>query len=130
MSVMSAPPRKDVYLLWGSYGALSGARVSPRGRLWLLTDQHNDPESEITCRVAWNNPTTGLVDYEDLGVVSSARIRSGEKLAEVYTSAGLISLVVAPCVCGAGAVGNALPEEGRISLSYVNPYGRARLTFG
>lgn len=130
MSVATAPPRKDIYLLWGQYGSISGARVRPRGRLWLLTDQHDDLESMIDCRIAWNNPSTGMVEYEDLGPVTSARIRSNQKSAEIYTSVGLITLVVAPCVCGAGAVGNAMPEDGRIALTYVNPYNRARLTFG
>ena len=48
----------------------------------------------------------------------------------MYTGAGVITFITAPCVCGAGSVGNALPDEGRISLNYVNPYTRTRLTFG
>lgn len=116
-----------MFLLWGSYGAISGARSHPRGRLWLLTDEHDNVESPILCRLAWNHPMTGVVEYEDLGEVAHARIKA--KLAEVWTPAGQVSLVVAPCVCGAGSVGNALPDEGRISLNYVNPYNRPRLVF-
>lgn len=130
MSVATAPPRKDVYLLWGNYGAITGVRSHPRGRLWLLTDQHDDVDSAVICRIAWNHPTTGCVVYEDLGEVAQARIRPNSKLAEVWlTAGGSVSMVVAPCVCGAGSVGNALPDEGRISLNYVNPYNRPKLAF-
>ena len=107
----------------------AGARSHPRGRLWLLTGEHDNVESPIICRIAWNHPISGCVEYEDLGQVALARIRSNQKLAEVWTDVGQVSLVVAPCVCGAGSVGNALPDEGRISLNYVNPYNRPRLTF-
>ena len=131
MSVISAPPRKDVYLLWGQYGSIGGARVHPRGRLWLLTTGHADLDSPITCRIAWNHAVSGCVEYEDLGEVASARIGPNAKWAEVRLAAGggPITLAVAPCVCGAGSVGNAMPDEGRISLSYVNPYNRPGLTF-
>jgi hypothetical protein len=128
MSVASAPPRKPVFLVWGSYGAISGSRSHPRARLWLLTDEHDNVESPVLCRIAWNSPISGCVEYEDLGEVTHARIRD-QRLAEVWTSSGQVSLVIAPCVCGAGSVGNALPDEGRISLNYVNPYNRPRLSF-
>ena len=47
----------------------------------------------------------------------------------MWTADRAVSMVAAPCVCGAGSVGNALPDEGRISLHYVNPYNRPRLSF-
>jgi hypothetical protein len=128
MSVINAPPRQAVYLLWGQYGAIGGARVHPRGRMWLLTDQHDDVNSPITCRIAWNHPTTGCVQYEDLGEINHARFRNNARSAEVSTPVGLVTMVAAPCVCGAGSVGQALPDDGRITLTYVNPYNRARLT--
>lgn len=128
MSVISAPPRKDVFLLWGNFGAIGGSRVYPRGRLWLLTDEHANLDSPVTCRIAWNSPVTGCVEYEDLGDVASATIRA--KSADVRLSSGVaVNIVVASCVCGAGAVGNAMPDEGRIAMSYVNPYNRPKLTF-
>ena len=129
MSVMSAPPRQAVYLLWGQYGSIGGVRVYPRGRMWLLTDHHDDVTSPIFCRIAWNHPVTGCVAYEDLGEISHARLRNNARTAEVSTSVGVVTMVAAPCVCGAGSVGQALPDEGRITLNYVNPYNRARLTF-
>lgn len=131
MSVVNAPPRKDVYLIWGQYGALGGARVQPRARLWLLTDDINDRAATITCRIAYNHPTTGAVEYEDLGEITQARIAPNARSATVWLQSGpSVNLVVAPCVCGAGAVGNALPDPGRISLNYVNPYERPRIVFG
>lgn len=131
MSAVNAPPRKDVYLLWGQFGSIGGARVHPRGRLWLLTGGDIDNVDEpVLCRIAWNDPTTGVVVYEDLGEVAQARIRPNSTSAEVWTKAGdTVTFVTAPCVCGAGAVGNALPDEGRISLNYVNPYNRPRIAF-
>jgi hypothetical protein len=126
--VISAPPRKSVFLVWANYGSITGARSVPRGRLWILTDDPNDLDSTMWLRIAWNHPVSGQVEYEDLGEIAIARVRNGGKLAEVQTVDGTrLSMVVAPCVCGAGAVGNAPPDEGRISLQYVNPYGRARL---
>jgi hypothetical protein len=130
MSVATAPARKPIFLVWGGYGALGGARVHPRGRIWLLTDEHDNVASPLTCRIAWNHPATGCVEYEDLGEIRNARVRANQKSAEVLTSAGVLTFIAAPCVCGAGSVGNALPDEGRISLTYVNPYNRSRLTFG
>ena len=131
MSVASAPPRTAVYLLWGQYGAISGGRSYPRGRMWLLTDEHDNVDSPITCRIAWNNPATGCVEYEDLGRVAAARLRSNQKSAEVWLESGgtALTFVAAPCVCGAGSVGNALPDQGRITITYVNPYNRPGLTF-
>ena len=130
MSVISAPPRKDVYVVWGNYGALSGAVTHPRARMWLLTDDSSEnPNSTIFVRVAWNHPQSGQVVYEDLGEIAQAKLRSSGS-SEVHLLDGRpVSLVAAPCVCGAGAVGNAMPEEGRISLTYVNPYGHTRLLF-
>lgn len=132
MSAVNAPPRKDVYLIWGSYGAVGGARVHPRARLWLLTGGDlNNMNEPILCRIAWNHPTTGAVVYEDLGEVAAARIRPNATSAEVHLAGGgpPVTFVTAPCVCGAGAVGNAAPDEGRISLNYVNPYDRPRIVF-
>jgi hypothetical protein len=128
VSVISAPPRKNIFLIWGQYGTIGGARIQPRGRLWLLTDELSDVSSRLFARIAWNHPQTGQVVYEDLGDVASARI-TGSARAEVFLESGqTITFVTAPCVCGAGSVGQAAPEEGRISLQYVNPYGRPRLT--
>lgn len=129
MSVVNAPPRKDVYLIWGQFGALGGRRVHSQGRLWLLTDDVRDQQAPVRCRIAWNDPMTGNVVYEDLGDVDLARIRTHS--AEVHLASGgqPITLVIASCVCGAGAVGNALPDPGRISLNYVNPYDRPRIVF-
>ena len=128
MSVISAPPRKDVYLLWGQYGAVGGGWAHPRGRLWLLTDHHDNVDSPIICRIAWNHPSTGCVEYADLGEIAHATIRS--RSAEVrLASSGVVTLAIAPCVCGAGSVGNAMPDPGRITLNYVNPYNRSKLTF-
>jgi hypothetical protein len=128
MSVVSAPPRKDIWLVWGQYGMVGGARVHPRSRLWLLTDEPTVADGNLTCRIAWNHPVSGYPEYEDLGPVRSARVH-GSKSAEVYLESGeMITFNVAPCVCGAGAVGQAAPEEGRISLQYVTTSGRSRLT--
>ena len=125
LSIASAPPRKDIYLIWGQFGMIGGARILG-GRLWQLADGA-DPDAGIICRIAWNSPVSGQVVYEDLGVVSSARIRNNQT-AEVYSDAGFVTMVAAPCVCGAGSVGQAGPDEGRISLTYVNPHGRPGLT--
>ncbi len=128
MSVVNAPRRKDIWLIWAQYGMVGGARVYPRARLWLLTDDPGDPDGEIHCRIAWNHPTTGYPQYEDLGTIASARVH-GSKSAEVYLESGeMVTFNVAPCVCGAGAVGQAMPEEGRISVQYVTTQGRTRLT--
>jgi len=110
-------------MLWGSYGNLTGNRNTPRARLWLLTDGP-EPGAPLTCRIAWNHPTTGQVEYEDLGPVTHAQIKTTS--AEIHLASGLfVGLLIAPCVCGAGAVANAAPQEGRISLTYINPYGRS-----
>lgn len=132
MSVVSAPPRKDIYMLWGQYGAIGGARVYPRGRLWLLTNEPFDENAAVLCRIAWNHPNTGCVVYEDLGEIAQARIRPNAASAEVWLTSGgpAVTFITAPCVCGAGSVGNALPDEGRISLNYINPYNRPRIVFG
>lgn len=130
MSVMSAPPRRDVYLLWGEYGVLGGTYSQARARLWLLTDDPTD-RSDITivARAAWNHPTTGAVVYKELGEVTQALIRPTGSM-EVHLSDGKIAtLAKAPCVCGAGSVGAAMPDSGRISLNHVNPYNRDRIVF-
>jgi len=125
MSMLSAPQRTPVYMVWGSYGNLSGNRNTPRSRMWLLADGPN-LDDRLFCRVAWNHPATGRVEYEDLGDVAYAQIRATS--AEVHLTSGLfVGLVIAPCVCGAGAVANAAPQEGRITLQYVNPYGRSNV---
>jgi hypothetical protein len=127
MTVVKAAPRQAVYMLWAGYGTISGARSYPRGRLWLLTTSV-EPDADVICRIAWNHPSTGRVEYEDLGSVAKATTR-GQRSAEVYLASNeVVTFVTAPCVCGAGAVGNALPAPGRVSLQYVNPNGRARLT--
>jgi hypothetical protein len=128
MGVISAPPRKDIYCLWGQYGMIGGADVHPRARMWLLTESADPhPDLPIFLRIAWNT-TTGAVEYADLGQIAQATVR--DRSAEVHLPDGRVyTLAIAPCVCGAGAVGNALPEEGRISLANVNPYGRTKLTF-
>jgi hypothetical protein len=130
MSVISAPPRKEVYVLYGQYGAVSGAVTHPRARLWLLTnDAADDPDAVIFARIAYNHPQSGAVVYQDLGEIAQGKLR-GNGGAEVHLVDGRpVSMVPAPCVCGAGAVGSAMPEAGRISLNYVNPYGRSRLLF-
>jgi len=126
--VMSAPPRKPVFLVWGKYVQISGARSHPRGRIWLLAD-NEETEAPIRALIAWNNPTTGRAEYEDLGEIVHANIRS--KSAEITLSGSrVITTIEHPCVCGAGAVGNAGPsdpEEGPITLTYVNPYHRQRI---
>ena len=128
MSVMSAPPRMEVYILWGNYGATGGAVVQSRSRLWILTDGLS-PDDRMWARVAWNHPTTGQVVYEDVGEVVQATLRQNGN-AEVHVAGGkVLTFLAAPCVCGAGAVGAAMPEAGRISLNYVNPHERVgRLT--
>jgi hypothetical protein len=131
MGVISAPARKDIFVMWEQYGAIGNARIQPRGRIWLLTDTNSpDPDIEITCRIAWNHPSTGAVQYEDLGPISQARIRPNNS-AEIWLQSGeILTFVAAPCVCGAGAVGQALPEDGRISMTYVNIYDRTKVTLG
>ena len=67
------------------------------------------------------------MQYEDLGDVAQARIK-GAARAEIALMSGLVlTFVTAPCVCGGGAVGNAAPKDGRISLQYVNAYNRPRV---
>lgn len=128
MGVLNAPPREDVFILWAQYGALGGAIVQPRARMWLTTDTNiPDPDIPIHCIVAWNSPS-GAVIYET-HEIAAARIRPNNT-AEVHLADGrVLTFITAPCVCGAGAVGNAMPQVGRISLTYVNPYDRTRLTF-
>jgi hypothetical protein len=121
--VMSAPPRKQVFIVWGSFGTLSGAVSQPRGRLWILADGP-ELDATMTARAAWNNPRTGGVEYADLGPVADVTVRHGNHVAARLASGGTINLVSAPCVCGAGAVGNALPETGRLSIQNVSLYGR------
>jgi len=128
VSFLSSPPRTTVFMMWGSYGNLTGNRTTPRARLWLLADGQ-EPTSPVRCRTAWNNPNTGQVMYEDLGEIAQARIKATS--AEIHLKSGLfVGLLIAPCVCGAGAVANAAPQEGRISLTYVNPYGRPNVIVG
>lgn len=130
MGVVSAPTRKDIYVLWNQYGAVGGARVRPRARIWLLVESaEQDPDMPINVRIAWNSPT-GAVEYEDLGEISQARIRPNNS-AEIHLATGdVVTFNAAPCVCGAGAVGNALPEDGRLTITYANPYDRTKLTLG
>src|SRR5262245_44590685 len=97
--------RQEVFLIWGQYGAASGARTFPRGRIWLLTDRNHDDNSPITVTLAWNDPVTGRVAYEDLGPIAQARVRTTSKSAEVWLADGsVLTFLAAPCVCGAGAV--------------------------
>jgi hypothetical protein len=77
-----------------------------------------------------NHPTTGVVEYEDLGVLAQGRIRPNNSAEFHLTDGQIVTFTAAPCVCGAGAVGNALPEEGRITLTYVNIYDRPKLVIG
>lgn len=126
MSVVKAPPRKDIWLVWAQYGQLGGARTIPRARLWILAESQTDLDCPLTATIAWNHPSTGAVVYEDLGEIRKVVINS--RIAEVHLPTGsIVTLTIAPCVCGAGAVGQAPPEEGRISLQYVTMAGRSRL---
>ncbi len=124
--VISAPARTPVFLVWGAYVAITGARSHPRGRVWILADSA-DIDARMTCVIAWNDPVTGRATYEDLGELAQASVRP-KKHSEFHMISGeTIMTVEHPCVCGAGQVGNAAPAEGRITLTYVNPYNRPRL---
>jgi hypothetical protein len=120
--VMKAPPRTDIYVLWGNYGALSGAETHPRGRLWILAE-HGGPDAGLLCRIAWNRKTGG-VEYQDLGPVTAVVIKRNVHAEVTLASGARINLVAAPCVCGAGAVGNAMPAEGRLSVHSLNLHAR------
>jgi hypothetical protein len=100
---------------------LSGVAAQPRGRLWVLADSAA-LDAPMIARIAWNRRTGG-VEFQDLGAVTEVKVRS--RHTEVALAAGgKINLVQAPCVCGAGAVGNALPYEGRLSINNVSLYDR------
>lgn len=127
MSVISAPPRKPVFLVWGAYVAISGARLHTRGRVWLLADSP-ELDARLSALIAWNDATTGRVEYEDLGEIVHANIHT-KRTSEIQLVSGEVLWTVEhPCVCGAGGVGNASPDPGRITLTYVNPYNRERVT--
>lgn len=127
MGVTQKVTRKLIHVVWGGYGALSGVIVQPRGRLWILAD---GPELDavMTARAAWNRPKGG-VEYADLGPVSAVTVRRGNHLhVRLANTGATIDLVSASCVCGAGAVGNALPEPGRLAITNVSLYGRENVT--
>ena len=124
---MTAPPRTPVFLIWGAYVSMTGARVHPRGRVWLLAESP-EQDSAMTLRIAWNNPATGRVEYEDLGAVATATVRSRRTAEFRLAGGGVLATAEHPCVCGAGSVGNAAPDPGRITLTYVNPYNRPGLS--
>lgn len=126
--MVKAPPSTEVFLLWAGYGTINGCRTYPRGRLWLIAESAA-PDARLLCRIAWNHPKSGQVVYEDVGQVSGAKI--GRKWAEVYFFNGQkLGQVMAPCVCGAGAVGQAGPLTDRHTITPLNPASHERVTIG
>lgn len=106
---MKAPPKEQIDVCLSAYGMLMGAVSAPKARMWLIVQA----DGTVLCRVATNDPQTGVAVYQDLGAVSSAEIRHGQsgRTIQIQTASGVVTVVEAPCVCGAGAIGYAGPAS-------------------
>lgn len=125
-SILNAPASTEVFCVWAGYGAVQGFRSFSRGRLWLLAESA-DPDAALFARVAWNDQTTGQVVYDDVGPVATARIRGGKWADLSMVNGRKLTQTVAPCVCGAGAVGYAGPMEGRHYVTALNARSHNRI---
>lgn len=126
-SVVNPGKLREVFCLWNGYGPISGALVIPRGRLWLLAETE-EPDALLVARVGSNHPQTGRVVYEDLGEVLAVELRAGQRVRVRVADGRVVSQILAPCVCGAGAVGYTGPIPERHHLRMLAPYKHVRVT--
>lgn len=115
---MTAPPAATVNMLWTGYGMLNGPVTVPKARLWLIADS-TAPDSRVVASYGENGVHGTLLRHE-LGEVASVN-PSGRGVTVRLVDGRTVSLVSAPCVCGAGAVGHGAPVDGRHRITNLNP---------
>lgn len=107
MGFLNAPVKPVIDIAASGYGMMMGPGAShPKARAWLVVQ----PDGTGILRVAHNDPSTGRPTYTDAGVVASAEV-SSRSWKVTLTDGSVWSLVIASCVCGAGAVGYAGPSD-------------------
>lgn len=126
-SMVKAPPRREALIGWMGYGSITGARSYPRGRLWVLAESAT-PATALSAMIAWNHPHTGRATYEDLGAVTSMRIHAERWVEVTLVDGSKVGMVVASCVCGAGAVGYAPPGEDNPRVAHISLHGHPQVT--
>lgn len=103
-SILNAPPKPMINVVMGTYGSFQMKDSSlPRARVWVLEGAEPDHGA---LRVAYNHQQTGKVVWRDLGAVTQVVARPSRWEITMADGRGAM-VVLAPCVCGAGAVGSA-----------------------
>ena len=120
MSYLTAPAPTTYWVSLTDYGRATfpDGTAEARARMWLVHPDGSTEVQQAILRVATNHPKTGRAQFQDFDVLSA---RTRGKTYIVETSAGEFSLVRAPCVCGAGAVGMVGPEPNGSSNFSVQP---------
>ena len=120
MSYLTAPPPTTYWVSITDYGRATfpDGTADARVRMWLVHPEASTDVNRAILRVATNTPQ-GRAAFQDFNTVRSARTRG--KTIVVETSEGEFTLVRAPCVCGAGAVGMVGPEPSGSSNFSVQP---------
>lgn len=141
MSVLRAPPKPEILIAATMYGATHSSRsgspaTSPKTRSWIVVEDApvHEPVDEpggrplplLVGRLVLRMFVPGsrhLVATHDMGLIDEVEIRQGRNARwnVMLASGEQITAVAAPCVCGAGRVGNAGPTDERHSIQRVRP---------
>jgi hypothetical protein len=118
MAYLAAPAPTTYWVSVNEYGRATfpDGTSDARTKMWLIHPNGSTEVNDAVLRVATNHPTTGRPTYRDFTSVTGARTRGGTTI--VDTVDGTFTIVRAPCVCGAGAVGMVGPQpEGSTNYS-------------
>jgi hypothetical protein len=124
---LTAPPRAEILVYYSQYGAISGSVVNSRSRVWLIAES-TEPDAPLKAIVAINDPDTGRPVYQTFDVATAKIATQFQKsLSLVLADGTFLHHVVAPCVCGAGAIGYAGPTDERHIVQLLDPSNHVRI---
>ena len=129
--MLRAPPATKIGLVASAYGRASfGPFTTPRCRAWIVYDPDGDvtePRLQIAVNRSDAQPTHPAVEifnddpganargarWYDLGIVAHAEISPKSWSVRLKDDSTPLTMVSAPCACGAGSVGLAGPSPHR-----------------